>query len=54
MVCSIERKIRHVRCSMYLDPVEPAVEVTDGMQHTPDSLDGVQVSILEGVIAGHA
>jgi hypothetical protein len=35
MVCGIQRKIRHVRCSMYLDPVEPASEVADGMQMPP-------------------
>ena len=52
MVRGIERKIWHIRGSLYLDPVEPAGEVTHGMQHAPNSLDGVQVSMLEGVLAG--
>ncbi len=53
MICGIQRKIRHVGYAMYLDPVELAVELTHGMQHAPDAFDGVQVSMLEGVLPGH-
>ncbi len=53
MIRGIQRKIWHIRGSVYFDPVEPAGEVAHGMQHAANSLDGVQVSMLEGVLAGH-
>ena len=53
VIRGIEGKIRHIRGSLYFDPVEPAGEVSDGMQNAADPLDGVQVSMLKGVLAGH-
>ena len=53
VICGIERKIRNIRGSLHLDPIEAASEVPDGMQHAPNSLDSVQVSMVEDVLAGH-
>src|SRR5258708_20856691 len=53
MVRGIKREIWHIRCSVYFDPVEPAGELAHGMQSPPNPLDGVQVSMLERVLAGN-
>ena len=53
MIRGIERKIRYIRGSLHFYPIKAASEVSHGMQHAPNPLDSVQVSMLEDVLPGH-
>ena len=52
MHSSVEREIWHIGCALYLNAIKLSFEVAGGIQHPADTLDRVQVGVIEGVLAG--
>ena len=50
VIRGIQGKVRHIRDTLYFDPIEAPGEVADRMQSAANSLDGIQVSMLKRVL----
>src|SRR3984885_3736598 len=52
MVCCIQAEVGRVRVAVDVDAVELAAELSGGRENAADAVDGAEVGVVEGVVAG--
>ena len=52
MVCCIQAEVGRVRVAVDVDAVELAAELSGGRENAADAVNGAEVGVVEGVVAG--